>query len=373
MAYTFKVMKGEKIIAEATTFAEAQSEAERTGAHVLIPVPKRNPTQVKNPDLEMKLHDAVQSHVDGRRSLAVGDTVNGCTVLHIDARSIKFRLKKGGTMQFFFSNYQRNPSKHSKRNPSVYQLQPESKQAICRKVASLQVGDFVTMLQKGAAYSPDKVRADYQVIMRHGEDGFSLEHPTKLDARRRPLTAFLHCIGGDPMVRFGNGAVAPLIGLDVMHLNPSAEELGKIAGKGAHAVGRGLLAGAKALGRFAKSAHAGYTAAKAERQKQVGLSSTAPQLVPSPDGDLVKVKQTQGVWLYYVDRQWIPIEYAGWAMQAGKLVQRKKGQEESKLGVSDDELQEFMRQKESEFKAKRAQRQALVNPAKPKTVKLIGK
>ena len=104
MAYTFKVMKHEKIIAEATTFAEAQAEAERTGAHVLIPVPKRN------------------------------------------------------------------PAKRSKRNPSVYQLQPESKQAICKKVASLQVGDFVTLLQKGAAYSPDKVRAEYQVVMRHGDD-----------------------------------------------------------------------------------------------------------------------------------------------------------------------------------------------------------
>jgi hypothetical protein len=152
--------------------------------------------------------------------------------------------------------------------------------------------------------------------MRHGDDWFSLEHPTKRDAHRRPLTAFLHCIGGDPMVRFGNGAVAPLIGLDVMHLNPNAEELGQIAGKGAHAVGRGLIAGAKALGRFAKSAHAGYTKAQAER---------------------------------------------------------KKAQAESKLGVSDEELQEFMRQKEAEFKAKRAQRQALVNPAKPKKVKLIGK
>jgi hypothetical protein len=206
-----------------------------------------------------------------------------------------------------------------RQNPSVYQLQPESKQAVCKKVASLQVGDFVTMLQKGAAYSPDKVRAEYRVtaIHRTGPNGsLSLEHPTKLDARKRPLTAYISCTAGDPAVQFGNQQIMPLIGLDVMHLNPSAEELGQIAGKGAHAVGRGLIAGAKALGRFAKSAHAGYTKAQA---------------------------------------------------------QRKKAQAESKLGVSDDELQEFMRQKEAEFKAKRAQRQALVNPAKPKKVKLIGK
>jgi hypothetical protein len=139
------------------------------------------------------------------------------------------------------------------------------------------------------------------------------------------------------MVRFGNGAVAPLIGLDVFHLNPSAEELGKIAGKGAHAVGRGLLAGAKALGRFAKSAHAGYREAKADRQKEASVSSTAPQFMTSPDGDQIKVKQTKGVWLYYFDRQWIPIEYAGWSMVADKLVKVKR------------------------------------NPAKPTKVKLIGK
>ena len=423
MAYTFKVMKGEKIIAEATTFAEAQAEADRSGAHVLIPVAKRNPAKKRKrnpyPHQKQPVYKAggpeaalsaaqvglrvlekhraeaktdkqretyaksiaktqrdianLQQELSGKQrnpldtTFAAGELISDIakviTAQHplwiydpedgtfafgepdTEYRELpKFEIfaEKNGSVSVYdhmygghitlkpMKNWSDQPKRlkefeqwfhgtgrlSAQRNPSVYQLQPESKQAICKKVASLQVGDFVTMLQKGAAYSPDKVRAEYQVVMRHGDDGFSLEHPTKVDARRRPLTAFLHCIGGDPMVRFGNGAVAPLIGLDVMHLNPSAEELGQIAGKGAHAVGRGLLAGAKALGRFAKSAHAGYTKAQAER---------------------------------------------------------KKAQAESKLGVSDEELQEFMRQKEAEFKAKRAQRQALVNPAKPKKVKLIGK
>ena len=122
--------------------------------------------------------------------------------------------------------------------------------------------------------------------------------------------------------------------------NPSAEQVGQVVGKGAHAVGRGLLAGAKALGRFAKSAHAGYKQAKSERAEQTKQAGTdtAPFMTVDPFDEPVKVKQSKGIWQFYYDREWIPFVSAGWEMVAGKIVKKQQR-----------------------------------NPAKPRTVKLIGK